>query len=65
MRDQLDSCAFFLRESARFFRLNNGINTFSRNLGDENYLRNYCDVARLYYRSVSASERNICVGWNA
>ena len=53
MCHQLDSCLHFLTESKQLYRLNTNAKTFGSNLGDENYLRNYCDVARQYYLAVN------------
>lgn len=52
MRQQVDSCGYFLRQSQRLYRLNVTNAAFGSNLGNENYLRQYCDVARNYYQAV-------------
>lgn len=55
MRRQPDSCLYFLTRSKLLYQRNisPGPATFGSNLGDENYLRNYCDVARQYYLAVN------------
>ncbi len=53
LRHQLDSCLYFLTESRALYRRNASETTFGTNLGNENYLRNYCDVARQYYLAVN------------
>lgn len=53
LQHQLDSCAYFLTESANFFQRNQGANLFGENLKNENYRRMYCDIARQYYQSVN------------
>lgn len=53
LRHQLDSCAYFLSESAKFYQRNQGSDLFGENLKNENYRRLYCDVARQYYQAVN------------
>ncbi|MBN8823928.1 MULTISPECIES: helix-turn-helix transcriptional regulator [unclassified Spirosoma] len=53
LQHQLDSCAYFLGESAKFHQRNQGSDLFGENLKNENYRRLYCDVARQYYQAVN------------
>ncbi|MVM34597.1 hypothetical protein GO755_31500 [Spirosoma sp. HMF4905] len=52
MRQQLDSCAYFLRESKRLSLLKILKTEFGSDMDNEFYRQNYYDVARQYYQVI-------------
>lgn len=52
MIHKTDSCNYYLADSRTLFLLNNKKENDLKKLENERYVRNYCDVARLYYQSI-------------
>ncbi|GHB85755.1 hypothetical protein [Persicitalea jodogahamensis] len=55
--EQLDSCRYYLDRAKELYQLNLTMPDFARNLRDEDYLWEYYEIMRQYYKLVDNSRR--------